>query len=56
MKEYKAITPALGMRNKVGKLEDILNKHAKDGWNVITITANQLGAIVYIIFERNKNR
>lgn len=55
MKEYKVITPSLGWKNKFEKLEDILNKYAKEGWTLKTITPHQHG-ISYIVFERNKNR
>lgn len=56
MKEYKVITPSLGFRNKSEKLQDILNKYAKEGWVANTISTNQHGGIIYLIFERNKNR
>lgn len=35
MKEYKVVTPKLGFRKTVEKLEDLLNNHAREGWVVI---------------------
>ncbi len=55
MKEYKVIKPSLGWRNPIEKLEDILNRYAKEGWAVNSVTPNAHG-ISFIIFERNKNR
>ena len=55
MKEYKVVKPALGWRNPSEKLEELLNKYAKEGWNVKAITPHAHG-ISFIVFERNKNR
>tara|TARA_R110002073_G_scaffold40547_5_gene115000 strand:- start:105673 stop:105840 length:168 start_codon:yes stop_codon:yes gene_type:complete len=55
MKEYKVIKPKLGWRNASEKLEEILNKYAKEGWNVHSIVNNQ-HVISNIVFERDKNR
>ncbi|WP_431134986.1 DUF4177 domain-containing protein [Psychroserpens mesophilus] len=55
MKEYKVVTPKLGFRNTVEKLEDLLNNHAREGWVVNSIVPNQ-HTISYIVLERNKNR
>ncbi|MFC4721084.1 DUF4177 domain-containing protein [Geojedonia litorea] len=56
MKEYKVIKPSLGFRKRHEKLEDLINKYAKEGWTLKTITDNQHGGISYIVFEREKNR
>ncbi len=55
MKEYKVIKPKLGWRNSTEKLEELLNKYAKEGWAVNTITPNQ-HVVAHIVFERDKNR
>lgn len=55
MKEYKVVKPKLGWRNTTEKLEELLNKYAKEGWRVKTITTNQ-SVIAFIVFERDKNR
>jgi hypothetical protein len=52
MKEYKVIHPNLGFKNITQDFEDILNKHAREGWQVIDIGQNW-GSV---IFERDKNR
>jgi hypothetical protein len=54
MKEYKVVSPSLGFRNRVEKLEDILNNHAREGWIVKDLSVAEGGYI--IIFERDKNR
>ena len=51
MKEYKVITPKVGLRNRIQKLEDILNQYAREGW-----TVNNIDQSWNIIFERDKNR
>ena len=55
MKEYKVIKPKFGWKNHTDKLEDILNKYAKEGWRLAEITPNQ-HIISFIVFERDKNR
>ena len=55
MKEYKVIKPQLGWRNTADKLEELLNKYAKEGWHVNTITPLE-HTISYIVLERDKNR
>ena len=52
MKEYKAIVPNLGFRNRVQKFEDLLNQHAREGWTVKEINAGWTA----VVFERDKNR
>jgi len=54
MKEYKVVSPSLGFRNRVQKLEDFLNNTAREGWNVKDILVAEGGHLV--IFERDKNR
>jgi hypothetical protein len=56
MKEYKVIKPSLGFRNRHEKLEETINKYAKEGWTINTLTNNQHGEIHYIVFEREKNK
>ena len=56
MKEYKVISPSLGFRKRSEKLEEILNKHAMESWDLITISNNKHGGISFIVFEREKNR
>lgn len=55
MKEYKVVTPKLGFRNTVEKLEDLLNNHAREGWIVNSILPHEY-TVSYIVFERDKNR
>lgn len=52
MKEYKVISPKLGILKRGEKLEDLLNQMAREGWNVNFI--HQTFSIV--VFEREKNR
>ena len=56
MKEYKVINPSLGFTNRAIKLEDLINKHAIEGWILKTITNNKHGGISFLVFERDKNR
>jgi hypothetical protein len=52
MKEYKVVAPKLGLRNRIQKLEDLLNQYAREGWVVSSIAQNAY----IVVFERNKNR
>lgn len=52
MKEYKTLLPKLGFSKRYEKLEEILNHHAREGWELKHINQPQN----LIIFERNKNR
>ena len=56
MKEYKVISPSLGLRNRSEKLEELINRFAKDGWVLNFITNNRHGGISFVVFEREKNR
>lgn len=56
MKEYKVISPGLGLRKRSEKLEEILNKFAKENWTINAITNNRHGGISFVVFEREKNR
>jgi len=56
MKEYKVISPSLGFRNRSEKLEEHINRFAKDGWTLNTIANNRHGGISFVVFEREKNR
>lgn len=51
MKEYKVVTPKLGLSRRHEKLEDLLNQYARERWVV-----NFIGQNTYmIVFEREKN-
>ena len=52
MKEYKVVSPKLGLRNRTQKYEAVLNQHAREGWVVHSIFQNTAD----ILFERDKNR
>lgn len=52
MKEYKVVSPKLGLKHRNQKLEDILNQYAREGWVVSHIAQSAY----FIVFERNKNR
>lgn len=52
MKEYKVITWKIGLTRNNERLEDTLNKHAREGWCVKDIN----DSTYRIVFERNKNR
>lgn len=52
MKEYKVVTPNLGLRNRTKKYEDLLNQYAREGWVVKHVGQNS----PFVIFERDKNR
>lgn len=52
MKEYKVVSPKLGLTNRTQKYENILNQHAREGWVVHSIFQNTAD----ILFEREKNR
>ena len=54
MKEYKVASPSLGFRNRLQKLEDFINNHAREGWTVKDIVISENSYV--IIFERDKNR
>jgi len=56
MKEYKVISPSLGLRKRSEKLEELLNKNAMESWALTTITHSKHGGISFIVFEREKNR
>jgi metal-responsive CopG/Arc/MetJ family transcriptional regulator len=56
MKEYKVISPSLGLRKRSEKLEEILNRYAKENWNMSAISNNRHGGVAFVVFEREKNR
>jgi len=56
MKEYKVVNPSLGIINRSEKLEELINKLAKESWILNTITQNRHGGISFVVFEREKNR
>lgn len=51
MKEYKVVQPKTSFRNWNENYEELLNKHAREGWVVKSILAS-----LTIVFERDKNR
>ena len=52
MKEYKVVTPKLGLTKRHEKLQDLLNQYAREGW-----TLNYIGAgFATMILERDKIR
>lgn len=52
MKEYKVIMLKLGMRNRDQKLQEILNTHAREGWQLKELSTSWTSAVL----ERDKNR
>lgn len=52
MKEYKVVPLKLGLRNRTQNLEDLLNQHAREGWNYKSIPYGWNS----VILEREKNR
>ena len=54
MKEYKIIKK--GFWQKVHDLEESLNQHARDGWEIKSTIGDMNGNIAKIILERDKYR
>lgn len=54
MKEYKIIKR--GFWKKDADLEEIINQHAKGGWEVKSVIGDQSGSITKLVLERDKNR
>jgi len=52
MKEYKVVKSKLGLGNWNEKIEDLLNKHAREGWELKHAQQN----LTMFILERDKNR
>ncbi len=52
MKEYKVVTWKMSLTKNTKRLEDTLNEHAKQGWQVKHIAEHS----ATIVFERDKNR
>ena len=52
MKEYKVVTPKLGLSKRMQKLEDTFNQYAREGWIVKYVAQSAY----FIVFERDKNR
>ena len=52
MKEYKVVQPKLGFRHRFQNFEDLLNQYAREGWQVIDISAGWSS----VVLERDKNR
>ncbi len=52
MKEYKVVSPRLGLRNRTQVFEDFLNQYAREGWRVNHVAQGWAS----VVFERDKNR
>lgn len=52
MKEYKVVNLKLGLSRRLEKMEDELNKYAREGWELKQIHQNLITAV----FEREKNK
>lgn len=52
MKEYKVVSPKLGLSKRNEKLEELLNQQAREGWVVSHIAQSAY----FVVFERDKNR
>ena len=51
MKEYKVISPKLGISRRNEKLEDLFNQYARERWELKHVAQ---GAY-FVVFERDKN-
>lgn len=56
MKEYKIVKPESRWATKDKTFEDLFNKYASQGWQIISISYGQSGNIQKAVLERNKNR
>ncbi len=54
MKEYKIIERNFWKNDKV--LEDTINQHAREGWEVTSTIGNQGGRFTRVLLEREKYR
>ena len=52
MKEYKVVSWSMSLTNNNKRFEDLLNTHAKDGWQMVHVGEH----IQRVVFERDKNR
>ena len=52
MKEYKIVSPKNGFIKRGEKIEDLLNKHAREGWELKHVDQHMMR----FILERDKNR
>jgi len=52
MKEYKVIIPKGGLLKRNEKIEDQLNRYAREGWELKHVDQN----MIRFILERDKNR
>jgi hypothetical protein len=52
MKEYKVESKPIALLKNNQRLEDFLNQHAREGWQVKFIAEQGLT----VVFEREKNR
>jgi len=56
MREYKIIKPDSIWAYKDVVFEDLFNKYASQGWQVISVAYNSTGNIKKAVLEREKNR
>lgn len=56
MREYKIIKQKSIWSNKDIDFEDSFNKHASQGWRVISVGYGGTGNILKAVLERDKNR
>jgi len=54
MKEYKIIKR--GFWKKDADLEEIINQHARGGWEIASAIGDTNGSFTKVILERDKNR
>jgi len=52
MKEYKIVSTMSGFMKKRENIEELLNKHAREGWELKHVDQH----MVRFILERDKNR
>lgn len=56
MREYKIIKPESMWIHKDATFEELFNKHASQGWRVISVAYGKAGNIQKAVLERDKNR
>lgn len=56
MREYKIIKPESMWVSKDKTFEDMFNKYAAQGWQIISVSYGQSGNIQKAVLERDKNR
>lgn len=57
MKEYKIIKSEFHWKNNMEKFEELLNEHARLGWDVTGFsTVGETGSSFVALLQRSKNR